>query len=100
MEAINLSDFAKAIEKHYSSATPGIAEGYARIWLSKIDPSLYPALQCWIDGKPVPNEKRGNVSVQGIMSIRREDEMSALLYLSEYIRNPEAGMAKIMSLRC
>lgn len=100
MVTISIPDFAKAIENHYSVATPTIAQGYARIWLQEMDPSLYPALQCWIEGKPVPNEKRGEISVRDIMNIRYEDdELSALLFLSEYIRDPKAGMAKILSLR-
>lgn len=100
MESINLADFAKAIERQYPGLTPALAQGYANVWAEQTEPALYEALQCWIDGKPVPNVEYGEMSIQRILAIRADrDELRAILLLSEYIRNPRVGKARIMTLR-
>ena len=100
MDTINLSDFARAIERQYRGMTHAVAEGYARIWAQETDPSLYPALQCWIDGKPVPNETHGEMSLYDIKNILySDDDLNAILLISGYIRDPEAGLVNIMMRR-
>ena len=100
METINLSDFAKAIERQYPGITSMLAEGYARVWIEKIDPSLFDALQCWIDGKEVPDAEYDGMSIQKIMDIRHNsDVIKAILLLSDYIQDPKRGLARIRWLR-
>lgn len=96
METINLSDFAKAIEKHYNYMTSDVAENCAKIWYRDLDPLCYEAVQCWINGTPVPDVQYGEMSVEQILNIRcDDDELRAILLLSDYIRDHDAGMARI-----
>ena len=97
MADIDLNAFAAAIHRQYPGRTMAVCERYAKMWREEIDDSLQSALNCWISGKPVPNIKVGKYSIWDIMSIRPEDDwLQAILLMSEYIKNPVRGEARIL----
>lgn len=98
MKSIDHEQFSQAILRQYPGLTASIAEGYANLWSVRIDPMLYDALECWMNQKPMPDVRSGEMTLSRILSIRGDrDELQAILLLSDYIRNPVAGMARILT---
>ena len=102
MIQIDLNAFAKAIRETYPGYTEAFALGYARNWAERLDPMLQEAVQCWIDGKPLPEvayqpEGGKRYSIESIMALRGvNDSLQAMLLLSDYIRDPAVGEGRIL----
>lgn len=100
MQYIDMDRFKAAIREAYPTMAPAVADRYAQLWLSQIDPQLFGVLNCWINKTPISGHdiQIGEFSVKRIVSIRADgDYLRAILLLSEYIRNPNAGRAKIFA---
>ena len=100
MESIDLQHFSSAIRRQYPGLTQKMADGYARLWVQKMEPQLIPALLCWINQEPLPAVEHHGMTLKKVLAICGDgDELQAMLLLSEYIRDPKVGMARILAPR-
>ena len=100
MENIDLARFSQAIRRQYPGITSEMADGYARLWERRIDPLCTEALSCWIREEALPEVRFQDMTLQQILAIRGDnDALQAILLMSDYIRDPSAGMRKILRPR-
>jgi len=89
---IDKKTLVTAILASYRFQTEASANNYADEILATMDPDFCEALQCWLDGKPVPNITVGKYSLGKILSIRHStDYLHAFLLLTEYKKDAARG---------
>lgn len=86
----------EAIKKHIPLADDHYAEYMADRVINEGDDRLAQNLNEWIQGGPISDLWIGEYCINAIMSIRGdEDFLDALLTMSLYLRDEDAGVIKI-----
>ena len=100
MSEINRDVFVKALCEQNPGMPAVLMGNIADTYLKDIDPRLYPALNCWINRKPVENVTYGSYSLERIMQIRgNNDYLQAMVLLSAYMKDEKRGSAMILAPR-
>jgi len=84
---------SEAIHKDWPHILKRACDYFAEDYINNIDPIFEEAVQCWIDGKPIPNIVVGKYSVEDAMNIGRHmtNYLKVFKALSVYKDDPEKG---------
>ncbi len=99
---VDMAKYEEAVKEAYTynGVVMEVYKNYAILYTQRIAPELYGIVNDWINKEPIKDAdtKFGEYSLNMILALRPGEKiLQAILLLSDYIKDPEKGKAKILS---